>query len=137
MATANPYLYIVPGTVYHEQNIFLQAGSAIGRVFTSNSYYVLRAVWAVFSVASISGSLRVQHVINGVAPGLGTDQLTVPIFLSGVTDTIIGGALIATPTVITPTDGLALFPQGDFTGLQGCCVTLYLEQRRCWNNLDF
>lgn len=90
--------------------------------------YVVAAVTSVFGTASTSGTLQVEVATGTQAVGAGTNQLTAPISLSGVTNTSLNGTVIAAPTTIVAGARVNVILGGTLTGLANDCLNIVLQR---------
>ena len=126
-------------------DIELKAGSKIVRntftiIFELVAATVSEVVWIAevkcklvsvrerHRLASTSGTLMLEHVPSGTAPGSGTNQLTGTISLSGTINTNVSGTLIASPTTFNVGDALGTEIAGTMTSLAGGLVTCEFER---------
>lgn len=129
---ANPYPWLTPNGLWKPISIlFPTATPAVSAaVFVSDGYYRVRGVRETHATASTSGTLQVEKLTSGTAPGSGVNQLTGTMDLAGTASTPIAGTVIEPPDIINPGESVGLVFAGTLTNLVGCCVTVHLERVR-------
>ena len=114
-----------------EQSFSLGASSTSFTMFVNDKLsgtYKIAAVSVVFGTASSSGTLQVEVATGTTAVGSGTNQLTGTLSLSGTTNTVVNGTVIASPTTIVAGARVNIILAGTMTSLANCCVNVVLQR---------
>lgn len=86
----------------------------------------VKAISAVFSVASTSGSMNLQKNTGTTAPGAGSQLLSGSMSLSGTANTVVNGSLVASVATLTLAAGdrISVSLGGAMTSLAQCQVSI-------------
>lgn len=123
-----PYPWLVKNAMRHNIDVRLTSTDASRAVFVADNYCRVRSVRVVYNVAADSaGTLQVEVLTNGTAPGSGVNQLLSAINLSTTVNTPIKGSTVDPTTVISPGQSVGVVLGGTLTNLTGCVVSITIE----------